>query len=52
MFIDIHLHTVRKKSLPRNEKGANYASPEELNKDLFDSFTLGNNIPASQECST
>ena len=30
MFIDIHLHTVRKKSLPRDEKGDNYASPEEL----------------------
>ncbi|MDO9465070.1 MAG: amidohydrolase family protein [bacterium] len=30
MFIDVHLHTTRKKSLPRNEKGDNYASPEEL----------------------
>lgn len=30
MFIDIHLHTIRKKSLPRNDTDDNYALPEEL----------------------
>jgi len=30
MFIDIHLHTVRRKSLPRNAKGDTSALPEEL----------------------
>jgi len=30
MFIDIHLHTVPRKGLPRNADGDNYASPEEL----------------------
>jgi len=30
MFIDIHLHTVRRKGLPRDESGNNYATPEEL----------------------
>ncbi len=30
MFIDAHLHTVRRKGLPRNAAGANYPTPEEL----------------------
>ncbi len=30
MFIDAHLHTVRRKSLPRNARGANFATPDEL----------------------
>lgn len=30
MFIDAHLHTVRRKGLPRNAAGSNFATPEEL----------------------
>lgn len=30
MFIDAHLHTVRRKSLPRDAAGSNFATPEEL----------------------
>jgi predicted TIM-barrel fold metal-dependent hydrolase len=30
MFIDAHLHTARRKGLPRNLKGSNYATPTEL----------------------
>ena len=30
MFIDSHLHTVRRKGMPRNANGANFATPEEL----------------------
>ena len=30
MFIDAHLHTARRKGLPRNAKGSNYATPTEL----------------------
>ncbi|MBU4200418.1 MAG: amidohydrolase family protein [Verrucomicrobia bacterium] len=30
MFIDAHLHTARRKGLPRNAAGENFATPEEL----------------------
>jgi predicted TIM-barrel fold metal-dependent hydrolase len=30
MFIDAHLHMVRRKGLPRNAAGTNFATPEEL----------------------
>jgi predicted TIM-barrel fold metal-dependent hydrolase len=30
MFIDAHLHAIRRKGLPRNGEGANFAWPEEL----------------------
>jgi uncharacterized protein len=54
MFIDIHLHTIRRKSLPRDETGDNFASPEELlakmNQTGVDKGVL---LPgASPECMT
>lgn len=30
MFIDAHLHTIRRKGLPRNASGSNFSTPEEL----------------------
>lgn len=54
MFIDIHLHTVRWKSLPRDESGDNYASPEELIAKMDETgVDKGILLPgASPECAT
>ncbi len=53
MFIDAHLHTIRRKGLPRNAAGSNFATPEEL-LGMMDrtGVDMGVLLPgASPECS-
>ena len=53
MFIDAHLHMIRRNGLPRNAEGSNFATPEEL-IDMMDRTCVDKGIllpSASPECS-
>jgi predicted TIM-barrel fold metal-dependent hydrolase len=53
MFIDAHLHMVRRKGLPRNAAGSNFATPDELIR-MMDRTGVDRGIllpGASPECS-